>query len=149
MDSIDERLRPALGELEAYLDGEPPASLPELVLPLASAWVLADAGFELEAAAEDARLYVDSYPFEGRIVGHLEERAATWLAQRLLLDGQGEARLERVRATLEERADLLADEFPRTAEGFRRLLDETTGGTPPTDTIWHALALRIVEAQVS
>ena len=52
-------------------------------------------------------------------------------------------RLERVRSAVELRASWIEAEYPLIAEGFRRLLAETEGGTPPYDRIWHALARRI------
>jgi hypothetical protein len=53
-------------------------------------------------------------------------------------------RLASARRALAERAEWLsAAGYPRTAEGFRRLLEETAGGTPPNDRLWRAMARRI------
>src|SRR5262249_32411707 len=50
---IPETLRPALDQLEAYLTGEPPERLSQLVLVLASTWVLPAAGFDLQRYARE------------------------------------------------------------------------------------------------
>ena len=138
----------ALGALERWLDGEPPETLAEHALPVAAAMVLPDAGIDLAAAEHDAKLYVDAYPFEGRAVGNLGERAATWLAQRLVLTGDADAQLERARVALGQLARELDAGRPLTADAFRRILEETAESRPPEDPLWYQLAYRIVEPQL-
>jgi hypothetical protein len=55
------------------------------------------------------------------------------------------AQLEAAREAVGRRAQLLDTDFPRVAEGFRRLLEETAGAAPPDDRLWRAMALRIGE----
>jgi hypothetical protein len=55
--------------------------------------------------------------------------------------------LDAARTLLAERAALVSDEgFPRIAAGIQRALDESSGGKPPDDRVWSALALRIAES---
>jgi hypothetical protein len=54
-----------------------------------------------------------------------------------------QTRLEAARAALSIRADWVEDEYPLIADGFRRLAEETAGGSPPDDRLWKALARRI------
>jgi hypothetical protein len=112
---LDETERATLAELEAFLDGEPADVVAEIALPVASAWGLPAAGFDLDKAVEDAHLFVASYPPEGFVVGNVAERGATWLAQRLVMQGQANDRRARVRAEVERRAGEIAPEFPLTA----------------------------------
>jgi hypothetical protein len=54
-----------------------------------------------------------------------------------------QARLEAARAALAVRADWVEEEYPLIAAGFRRLAEETAGGSPPDDRLWKALARRV------
>jgi len=144
--------RGLLEELEAFLAPFPAERLSENLLPLASAWVLNDAGFDLERYTEEARRFVEQTPGHDRVLRSFPDAVSYYLALRLTIsvDEQVEhelacERLERVRQTLEERAVLLEGEFPTVARGFRLLLEETAGGAPPEDRLWRAMALRIGE----
>jgi hypothetical protein len=73
-----------------------------------------------------------------------------YMSLRLMMDeadriepDEAEAKLAAARAALEVRARWVESEYPLIAEGFRCLLDETSGGTPPEDRLWRALARRI------
>jgi hypothetical protein len=72
----------------------------------------------------------------------------------VLLDGEDRpqpavaaTQLSAARALLDGRAALVSDAgFPRIAEGLRRVVDESSGGEPPDDRVWSALATRIAES---
>jgi hypothetical protein len=147
---IPEGLRPALAELEAYLDGEPEERLSTQVLVLASTWVLGDAAFHLDRYYAEAKTFYEITPEHDRVLSSFPESMGFYLSLRLTMDEAGEieperarAQLDAARAALEERARLVEAEYPLIAAGFRRLLEETEGGAPPDDRLWHAMARRI------
>ncbi len=147
---IPEGLRPALGELEAYLVGEPPEKLSTYVLVLASTWVLGDAGFDLDRYYREAQAFYDITPEHDRVLSAFPEAMASYLVYRLMTDENDDVQLEearerlgRARAALEVRAQWTEADYPLIAEGFRRLHAESAGGVPPYDRLWHALARRI------
>jgi hypothetical protein len=147
---IPDGLRPALAELEAYLDGEPPERLPALVLVLASTWVLGDAGFDLDRYYGEAKTFFEITPEHDRVLSSFPESMGFYLSLRLTMTEDGEveadraqAQLDRARAALAQRADLVEREYPLIVGGFRRLLEETKDGTPPDDPLWQAMARRI------
>ena len=147
---IPDGLRPALAELEAYLNGEPPEKLAEYVLVLASTWVLGDAGFDLDRYYREAKAFHDVTPEHDRVLTSFPESMGFYLSLRLAMNEQGEfeheraqAQLEAARAALRTRIEWVAGEYPLIAQGFQRLLDETEGGKPPEDRLWHAMARRI------
>jgi hypothetical protein len=151
---LDESLRDALGELEDYLEGVPDERSSELVLPFASRWVLPAVGLDLPRLRDEADTFAKATPLSDRIVSGYVDHLAYWVSQRMLLDERDEpqpavaaAQLEVARATLGDRAALVEEEgFPRVAAGLRRALDESSGGQPPDDRLWSALALRIAES---
>ena len=143
-------LRDALAELEAYLDGEPPEKLSTHVLVLASTWVLGDAGFDLDRYYREAKDFYDVTPEHDRVLTSFPESMGFFLSLRLMMDEadeihreEAQARLDAARAALAARADWVAADYPLIAEGFRRLLEETAGSSPPEDRLWFALARRI------
>ena len=147
---IPEGLRSALIELEAFLDGEPAEQLSEYVLVLASTWVLGDAGFDLDRYYAEAKTFYEVTPEHDRVLSSFPDSMGYYLSLRLMMDEADEihrdgaqARLDAARAVLEVRAQWVEDEFPLIALGFRRLLEETAGGSPPEDRLWFALARRI------
>jgi hypothetical protein len=147
---IPSGLRTALAELEAFLDGEPPEKLSQHVLVLGSTWVLGSAGFDLDRYSREAREFYKLTSEPDRVLTSFPDAMASYLVYRLMTNDHEELepdvaveRLARVKAELEVRAQWTEDEFPLVAEGFRRLLAETEGGTPPYDPVWHALARRI------
>ena len=148
--SNPETLRPALGELESFLDGEPPESLSQRVLVLASSWVLPTAGFDLDRYTREAREFYRVTPEHDRVLTSFPDAIASYLIYRLMTNEAEELepdvaaqRLARARAALELRAQWVEGEYPLVAAGFRLLLAETEAGTPPYDPLWHALARRI------
>ena len=147
---LPESLRLALAELEAYLVGEPPERLADHVLVLASTWTLGEAGLDLDRLAQDARQFRQLTPEHDRVLASFPDAIASYLVYRMMMDESdvlepdvAAERLERVRSAVELRASWIEAEYPLIAEGFRRLLADTAGGTPPYDRIWHALARRI------
>ncbi len=151
---LDEGFRAALFELEEYLEGMPRERLGTLVLPLATRWVLPEAGFDLARLSEEAETLVQAAPLSERILDGYVEQVAWWVAQRMLL-GAGEepdletasVRLAAARDGIERRANTVESAgFTRVAEGFRLALEETAGGEPPANLLWNALALRIAES---
>jgi len=147
---IPEGLRPALAELEAYLDCEPPEKLSELVLVLASTWVLGDTGFDLDRYYAEAKTFYDVTPEHDRVLNSFPDAMGYYVALRLTMTEADEIdpqaaqeKLESARAALALRAMWVEGDYPLITEGFRRLLAETEGGTPPEDRLWRALARRI------
>ena len=154
MTSADESLRPALSELDDYLEGVPEERCAELVLPFASRWVLPELGFDLGRLQEEADTLVKATPLSDRIVSGYAGHVAYWVSQRMLLDARGEpqpevaaARLQRAREVLRERAaSVEAEGFGRVAAAIQQALDDASAGPPPDDRLWSALALRIAES---
>jgi hypothetical protein len=147
---IPEGLRPALAELEAFLDGEPPERLAQLVLVLASTWALGEARFDLDRYYAEAKTFYEVTPEHDRVLSSFPNAMGYYLSLRLMMDendeihrDEAQASLDRVRAAVELRAQWVDGEYPLIAEGFRQLLVETEGGTPPDDRLWFALARRI------
>jgi len=148
--SIPGSLRPALAELESFLVGEPDEKLSQHVLVLASSWVLVSAGFDLERYGREARAFYKLTPEHDRVLLSFPDAMASYLVFRMMTNDHEELepdvareRLAHVKGELELRARWTAVEFPLVARGFRRLLAETEGGSPPYDVLWHALARRI------
>jgi hypothetical protein len=147
---IPDALRPALEELEAYLDGEPPEKLADHVLVLASTWVLGDAGFDLDRYYAEAKTFYDVTPEHDRVLTSFPDSLGYYVSLRLMMTEDGElepepaqARLDAARGALAERATRVEGDFPLIAAGFRRLLEETRDGRQPDDCLWRALARRI------
>ena len=154
--SLDEEFRAALLELEEYLDGMPAEGLGALVLPFATRWVLSHAGFDVPRLRQEAETLVQATPVPERILSGYVDQVAWWVSQRMLLDEADEpdlaaarVKLETARDEIEQRAETVAAAgFPRVADAFRLVLEETAGGEPPANPLWSALALRIAESVV-
>lgn len=132
----------ALAALEEWLDGEQDT---EVTIPLATGWALPAAGLDLDAALEEARLYIDAYPFEGRIVGDLDRRAARWLAERLsLVQARPAQRLPAVRRAIGTLAEAAERAFPVVAGSLLAIANEL-----PDERLWYELALRITQRQLT
>jgi len=147
---IPDGLRPALVELEAFLDGEPVEKLSGYVLVLASTWVLGDAGFDLVRYYREAKNFYEINPEHDRVLASFPDAMASYLVYRLMMSEADEIerevaqeRLEKAKAAVLVRSDWLSEEFPLIAGGCRRLVAETAGGVPPDDRLWWALARRI------
>jgi len=153
-DPIPPALRTGLEHLDTWLEQERDEDLSEHVLPLATRWVLDDVeGLDVARYTEEAKTFVLATDIWDRVLRRFPKDVTYWMSQRLLVDEDerqrpdgGVAILESARSLIAERADLLeAEGFPHVARAFRRLLDETAGGSPPADLIWSALALRLAE----
>jgi hypothetical protein len=131
-----------LTALEEWLDGVQDM---EVAIPLATGWALPGAGLDLAVASEEARLYIEAYPFEGRIVGDLDRRTARWLAERLILvQAAPEQRLPAVRRAIITLSEAAMSEFPQAAASIRAIADQLADGR-----LWYELALRITQRQLA
>jgi hypothetical protein len=151
---LEESLAEALDELEAYLNAQPDSKLMELTLPFGSRWVLNDAGLDITRLRDEADVLVKATPLSDRILDNHLGHVTYWVSQRMMLDANEErqpemaaTQLEVARATLAQRADLLDEQgFPLVATGLRRAAEESSGGAPPDDLLWTAMATRIAES---
>jgi hypothetical protein len=138
----ESNLRTGLLALEEWLDGETNAGA---AMSLATVWGMRATGLDLESAAGDAKLYIDSYPPENRIIGDLDERCARWLAQRITLVQAGpDACLPSVRRSILTLAEATAPEFPQVAASVRLVSEQT-----PDEQLWYELALRITQRELA
>jgi len=137
---VDELTRAALIGLEEWLEGDIDVAA---ATPLATEWGLAAAGIDLAAAHGDARLYIDAYPFEGRIVGDLDQKTGRWLAQRIALEVEPAGRLPAVRDSIRELAAAMQETTPNAAASFLGVADGLDD-----ETLWLELALRIAQREL-
>jgi hypothetical protein len=150
---LDDNFREALDELEVYLEGRDLDELAALVLPLASRWIVTEAGFDITRLYGETDVLVKSQPLSDKILANYTRDLAYWVGQRMLLDADdveqpalAQEHLAAAREALRERVQLTrAEGFPAVAAGFERVLSDSTG-TPPQDALWKAMALRIAEA---
>jgi hypothetical protein len=151
---LDATAREALAELEAYLQGRDPRQLGELVLPLASRWVLNDAGLDVARLRREAELLVRATPLSDKILLGFPDHVAYWVSQRMMIDeheveqpAQAAVRLRAARAALAQRAALVREAgFPLVAVGFEAVLASSTAARPPDAALWLAMAHRIGES---
>src|SRR5262245_35018514 len=99
--TVSETLRPLLEELEEYLAPLPDDQLSELVLPLGSAWVLEDAGFDLERYDAEAKEFVAATPEHDRILRSFPNSVAYYMGLRLTMSRDDEPEPERAQAQLD------------------------------------------------
>lgn len=133
-----------LALLEALLAETPPEQRRALTLLGAAQAALGAATAYRAAAAEDARVYVDSFPTPGRVFGDLRFRAGRWLALRYASD----ERRAQVRAVLTDLAREATDRYPQAAAAIEELLAEPMPDDPLEDELWLAVAVAIVVAEV-
>jgi hypothetical protein len=154
VDPLAPHMRELFAELESWLVDQPDALLAGYALVPATRLIVEDIpGLDFARYDDEARVFVVATPIWDRVLLRYQHDVTYWMAQRLMMNENHEPEPERARELLEaarvliaERADLLEREgFPRTAQSFRALLDESVGGEPPTDVIWKALGLRIAE----
>jgi hypothetical protein len=136
----DEGTRGALIDLEEWLDGVVDITA---ATPLASQWGLLASGIDLEAATADARLYIDAYPFEGHIVGDLDQKAGRWLAQRIAMDVEPSEQLPAVRESIRQLAAAMEESTPNASASLVAVVD-----TLDDDALWLELALRIAQREL-
>jgi hypothetical protein len=137
---IDEDTRAALMGLEEWLDGDVDVAA---ATPLASEWGLLASGIDMAAATGDARLYIDAYPFEGRIVGDLDQKTGRWLAQRIAMELDPSEQLPAVRESIRQLAAAMAESTPHASASFVAVAD-----TLDDDALWLELALRIAQREL-
>jgi hypothetical protein len=137
---IDDQLRGALAGLEEWLDGDVDAAA---ATPLATEWGLRAARIDLGAAHGDARLYIDAYPFEGRIIGDLDQKTGRWLAQRIALEVEPSESLPGVRGAIRELAAATEEETPQASASLVAVADSLDD-----ETLWLELALRIAQREL-
>jgi hypothetical protein len=137
---LDEQMRAALAGLEEWLDGDVDAAA---ATPLATEWGLQAAQIDLAAAHGDARLYIDAYPFEGRIIGDLDQKTGRWLAQRIALEVEPSQSLPGVRDSIRELATASDEETPHASASLLAVADSLDD-----ETLWLELALRIAQREL-
>ena len=133
-------LHEALAQLEQWLDGavDGPAAA-----PLGAWWALPAAGLDLPTVAADARLYIDAYPKEGLVIGHLEERATDWLVRRIALSFDAAARLPAMREAIVMLAGVARRPFPTTSASLDAVVADVDDAT-----LWNSLVRQIVQAEI-
>jgi hypothetical protein len=139
-DDLPDDVRASLEQFEGWLDGTPDRAA---ATPLATEWALDESGIDVPAALADARLYVDAYPFEGRIVGDLDQRCGRWLAERIAMFVEPADCTPRARAAIVELAGAIEDELPSAAASFTAVADALDD-----DELWSQLALRVAQREL-
>jgi hypothetical protein len=137
---IPDEARASLAEFEGWLDGDVDVVA---ATPLATEWALPVSGIDLEEATGDARLYIDAYPFEGRIVGDLDRRTARWLAERCAMFVEPDEHLPAVRDSIRALATAIQPDLPTASRSIAAVADELDDGT-----LWLELALRITQREL-
>lgn len=136
----DEELRAVAARLEELLATAPDSQHRTIAAAVAAEVALERGLDSLEEAASDARLYLDSFPPEGRPLGDVELRAARWLAVRY---GTTERRAA-ARSALDALADRADAEAPRAAAALAALRAEPLPDDASADDLWLHVAAAIV-----
>jgi hypothetical protein len=137
---ISDEVRETLVQFEGWLDGDVDMVA---ATPLATDWALPASGIDLDAAAGDARLYIDAYPFEGRIVGDLDRRTARWLAERVAMFVEPDEHLPAIRDSIRALAAAIQTDLPTASSSIAAVSDELDD-----TTLWLELALRIAQREL-
>jgi hypothetical protein len=134
------QLNEALSELERWLDG-----MVDLrsAAPLGAWWAVPASGIDLESAVNDARLFIDNYPSEGRKIPILQASASDWLVRRLALFFDPAPRLPAIRAAIKMLADAARPTFPDSCNNFDAVLAEYDD-----EKLWYSMAEMIVRSQL-
>jgi hypothetical protein len=130
----------ALVALEQWLDGTVDAPS---AAPLGAWWALPAAHLDLPTVASDARLYIDAYPNEGRVIGNLEERAADWLVRRIAMSFDASAQLPAMREAITMLAGAARPAFPATSASLDAVVADVDDAT-----LWNSLVRQIVHAEM-
>jgi N-hydroxyarylamine O-acetyltransferase len=131
----------ALEGLEGWLDGTVEH---EAALTLAASWALPAAGLDLDAVAAAARLYIDAYPMEARVLGGLPDRAATWLVARLAeTTPDAVESLPFVRRAIGSLARLAEPGFPSASASLRAVV-----AALDDEALWYQMALGVVRTEL-
>ncbi|HEY4280171.1 MAG TPA: hypothetical protein VGM91_18250 [Conexibacter sp.] len=137
---IASRYESSLDHLEGWLGGE---VHPDRMIELISIWALPAADLDLVRVRHEARLYIDAYPFEGRVIGNVPERCARWLAQRTAMFVTPAEHLPAVRRAIVTLADAAEPRHPATALSLRAAAAQVTD-----DDLWYGLSLEISETEM-
>jgi hypothetical protein len=134
------QLHRSLSQLEEWLDGmvDMPAAA-----PLAAWWAVPASGIDLESAVNDARLFIDNYPTEGRKIPILQASGADWLVRRLALLFDPAPQLPAIRAAITMLAEAARPAFPESAKNFDAVLAEYDD-----EKLWYSMAEMIVRSQL-
>jgi len=129
-DELDEAFRPALLELEQYLDALPRECSADLVRPLAACRVLADVGLDLVRLREETQMRVGTTPSAARISSGDLQQVGAWVSRRRLSgESEGDDDLGHAQECLADARNEIRDArtrsrqpgscVPRTASGLR------------------------------
>jgi hypothetical protein len=141
--AVDERIdeaRASLEQFEGWLDGDVDATA---ATPLATEWALDESGIDVPAALADARLFIEAYPFEGRIVGDIDQRCGRWLAERIAMFVEPAECTPRARDAIAGLAAAIEDELPHAATSFR-----AASAALDDQELWSQLALRVAQREL-
>jgi hypothetical protein len=136
----DPEVRSALAALEQWLDGTVDA--PSAVR-LGAWWALPAAGLDLPTVTSEARLYIDAYPKEGRVIGNLEERAADWLVRRIALSFDPSPQLPAMREAITMLAEAARPAFPAASGSLDEVVAEVDDAA-----LWYGLIRQIVYSEM-
>jgi hypothetical protein len=139
-DIVPDDVRSSLEQFEGWLDGDVDVAA---ATPLATEWALDHSGIDVAAALADARLYVDAYPFEGRIVGDIDQRCGRWLAERIAMFVEPADCTPRARAAITDLAAAIEDDLPAAAASFRGVAERLDD-----QELWSQLALRVAQREL-
>jgi hypothetical protein len=134
------QLHKALFQLEQWLDGM--LDLPAAA-PLGAWWAVPASGIDLESAVNDARLFIDNYPTEGRKIPILQAAASDWLVRRLALSFDPAPQLPGIRAAITMLAEAALPSFPDSSRNLSAVLTEYDD-----DKLWYSMAEMIVRSQL-
>jgi hypothetical protein len=134
------QLHLALSQLEQWLDGT--IDLPAAA-PLGAWWAVPASGIDLESAVNDARLFIDNYPTEGRKIPILQASASDWLVRRLALLSDPTPQLPAIRAAITMLAEAALPRFPDSSRNLSAVLTEYDD-----EKLWYSIAEMIVRSQL-
>lgn len=130
----------ALVALEQWLDGTVDAPS---AAPLGAWWALPAAELDVPAVTHDARLYIDSYPKEGLVIGHLLDRCSDWLVRRVAMTFDHVAKLPRMRTAILMLAEASGRGFPTTSAALEQVVTDVDD-----DTLWASLIRQVAHAEM-
>ena len=133
-------LHAALLALEQWLDGTVDAPS---AAPMGAWWALPAAELDLPRVSHEARLYIDSYPKEGLIIGHLLDRCSDWLVRRIAMTFDHAAKLPSMRSAILMLAQATEQGFPTTSASLQMVVADVDD-----DALWASLVRQVVQAEM-